>query len=112
MEIRYMVNKEQIAAIRDYLLDLDCPFNESAVNAMCDLALKGLESPEARESIIQECRTACLEVGQQAHEAAKAKDATDYIAGYQDCAVDIDEELRALLQPQRVQSSKGDTDVG
>jgi hypothetical protein len=62
-----MVNKEQIAAIRDYLLDLDCPFNESAVNAMCDLALKGLESPEVepptdsevvrqlRNDVIEEC---------------------------------------------------------
>ena len=59
-----------------------------------------LYHPEARESIIQECRTACLEIGQLAHEAAKAKDATDYVAGYQDCAVDIDDALRDLVQPQ------------
>jgi hypothetical protein len=69
---------------------------------MLILAAKAIESsarPEARESIIQECRTACLEIGQQAHEAAKAKDAYDYVAGYQDCAVDIDDALRDLLQP-------------
>lgn len=40
------------------------------------------------------CREACLEVGKDAQEAAKAKDATDYVAGYQDAAVDCDEALR------------------
>jgi hypothetical protein len=37
-----------------------------------------------------------MEVGSQAGEAAKAKDATDYTAGYQDAVVDCDEALRAL----------------
>lgn len=63
------------------------------------LASESYAVPEERAKIIQECRTAVLETGQQAHEAAKAKDATDYIAGYQDCAVDADEALRDLLTP-------------
>jgi hypothetical protein len=49
-----------------------------------------------RASIIDECRAACMAVGSHAAEAAKAKDATDYIAGYQDAAVDCDEALREL----------------
>jgi dGTP triphosphohydrolase len=50
----------------------------------------------ARSSCIEECRAACLSVGSDAHEAAQAKDATDYIAGYQDASVDCDEALRDL----------------
>lgn len=52
-----------------------------------------------RGEVIQECRKAVLRTGMDAHEAAKAKDATDYLAGYQDCAVDADEALRDLLSP-------------
>lgn len=36
------LSPEQIAAIRDYLLDLECPFTESSVNALCDMALASL----------------------------------------------------------------------
>lgn len=47
---------------------------------------------------IEAAREACIEVGKDAHEAAKAKDATDYVAGYQDASVDCDEALRDLLR--------------
>ena len=70
-----------------------------AYKAMLWAAPKPTPPAVTRASIIQECRTACLDVGQQAHEAAKSKDATDYVAGYQDCAVDCDDALRELLQP-------------
>lgn len=45
---------------------------------------------------VARCREIALSVGENANEAAKAKDATDYIAGYQDCAVDVDEAIRSL----------------
>lgn len=47
---------------------------------------------------VDACRAACLEVGKDAYEAAKAKDATDYVAGYQDASVDCDEALREMLR--------------
>lgn len=50
---------------------------------------------------VETCRRVVLSVSEDAHEAAKAKDATDYVAGYQDAVVDCDEALRALLsEPQ------------
>lgn len=59
------------------------------------------KSPEVeRAKVIEECREAVIETGRGAAEASKAKDATDYIAGYQDCAIDADEALRSLLEPQ------------
>ena len=36
------MNKEQIEAVRSYLMDLDCPIPEADANAVCDLALKAL----------------------------------------------------------------------
>lgn len=62
--------------------------------------LKALEKrPEvaSRDSVIRECRRVVLSCSGDAHEAAKAKDATDYVAGYQDAVVDCDEALRDLL---------------
>jgi hypothetical protein len=53
-----------------------------------------------RNAIIEACRVVCCAVGSEAHEAAKAKDATDYVAGYQDAAVDCNEALQELLTPQ------------
>lgn len=47
---------------------------------------------------LEKCRALCLEVGSDAHEAAKAKDATDYVAGYQDAAVDCDEAIREFFE--------------
>lgn len=49
---------------------------------------------------LREARAACVGVGLGAHEAAQAKDATDYVAGYQDGCVDCDEAIRALEQQQ------------
>lgn len=61
-------------------------------------ALESRAAPEAgRKAVIEECRTVVLACSDDAHEAAKAKDATDYVAGYQDAVVDCDEALRALL---------------
>jgi hypothetical protein len=37
-------------------------------------------------------------VGEDAHEAAQAKDATDYVAGYQDAAVDAQEAIKVLRE--------------
>lgn len=37
-----------------------------------------------------------LESGEDAREAAKAKDATDYVAGYQDAGVDVQEAIREI----------------
>jgi len=50
------------------------------------------------KELLDKCRSACLAVGSDAEEAAKAKDATGYVAGYQDAAVDCDEELRLLAE--------------
>lgn len=47
---------------------------------------------------VEQCRQIVLECTKDAHEASKAKDATDYVAGYQDGVVDADEALRDLLQ--------------
>lgn len=41
-------------------------------------------------------RAVAMGVNGDAHEAVKAKDATDYVAGYQDAAIDVDEGLRHL----------------
>lgn len=59
--------------------------------------IRGQIARAAWDSAIAECREAVLATGRDAAEAAKAKDATDYIAGYQDCAVDADESLRLLI---------------
>lgn len=40
------LNKDQIEAMRAYLLDLECPFNESSANTLCDMALKTLRPEE------------------------------------------------------------------
>ena len=50
-----------------------------------------------RAALIAECRRIVLACAENAAEAAEAKDATDYIAGYQDAVVDCDEALRELL---------------
>ena len=47
---------------------------------------------------IARCRSVVLSCSEDAHEAAKAKDATDYVAGYQDGVVDCDEALREFQQ--------------
>lgn len=44
------MDKGQIEAIRDYLLDLECPFNESDVNALCDAAVAHARSAEWRDA--------------------------------------------------------------
>jgi hypothetical protein len=46
---------------------------------------------------IGEARRIALSVNRDAVEASKAKDATNYVAGYQDAAIDVDEALRELL---------------
>lgn len=51
----------------------------------------------AWNAAIAEAREVALDVGRDAHEAAKKPDATTYIEGYQDAAVDIDDLLRELL---------------
>lgn len=51
---------------------------------------------DAWNAAIAEARRIVLAQGAEAREAAKAKDATDYVAGYQDATVDCDEELRDL----------------
>jgi hypothetical protein len=108
MEIRYMVNKEQIAAIRDYLLDLDCPFNESAVNAMCDLALKGLESPEVdAHELLKRCSVALDDwLNTYAHEMCaekRVREATKRISdggGTLAYIADLQQEIRKCIPPQ------------
>lgn len=55
---------------------------------------------KAWNAAIAEAREAALAVGRDAREAAKAKDATDYVAGYEDAAVDADEAIRELLTQQ------------
>lgn len=37
------MTKEQIEAVRSYLMDLECPIPEADANEVCDLALKALE---------------------------------------------------------------------
>jgi hypothetical protein len=44
--------------------------------------------------LLYECRKVVLATGEDAAEAAKAKDAYDYVAGYQDASVDADEAIR------------------
>ena len=65
--------------------------------------LQGLDTsnPETYAEIawnaaLEEAEKVALEVGEDAYEASKAKDATDYVAGYQDAAVDVQEELRHM----------------
>lgn len=65
-------------------------------------------SDAAWNEAIEAAREAVMGVHADAHEAAKAKDATDYTAGYQDAAIDCDEELKDLLRlhpPQRGETS-------
>ena len=57
----------------------------------------GIKSHNELNRLMLQCRSLVLKVSSNAQEAAKAKDATDYIAGYQDALVDYDEELRTLL---------------
>lgn len=57
----------------------------------------------AWDAAITAARTEVIGVGEDATEAAKAKDATDYVAGYQDCSVDCDESLRRMLSNVEVQ---------
>ena len=45
---------------------------------------------------IAEARKACMETTEDAHEASKAKDAVDYVSGFQDACTECDESLRAL----------------
>lgn len=83
---------------------------EKAAQIMCGtVTYRGYEKDLARALIelwqqsprsvaLEECRALCMSVGSDAHEAAKAKDATDYVAGYQDAAVDIDESIRELIE--------------
>lgn len=52
-------------------------------------------------ALLERCREACMRVSHDANEAAKAKDATDYVAGYQDACVDVDEEIREMMKDQR-----------
>jgi hypothetical protein len=47
---------------------------------------------------VAKCREACLEVSTGARASAQLKDAYDYVAGYQDAAVDCDEALRELCK--------------
>lgn len=61
------------------------------------LMARSSSTPADREAVIRECRRVVLSCSEDAYEAAKAKDATDYVAGYQDGVVDADEALRDLL---------------
>jgi hypothetical protein len=54
------------------------------------------------KELIEKIREICLEVGKEARDAAKKPDVAlydseSYIAGYQDCAVDIDNVIMAYL---------------
>ena len=49
-------------------------------------------------ALLERCREICMRVSHEAEEAAKAKEATDYVAGYQDACVDVDEEIRELMR--------------
>lgn len=60
------------------------------------LSPEGAPSLPPDMAILERCREICMRVSFEAEEAAKAKDATDYAAGYRDACVDIDEEIRAL----------------
>lgn len=60
------------------------------------IALRVRSTSGDRAAVIRECREVVLSCSEDAHEAAKAKDATDYVAGYQDAVVDCDEALRAM----------------
>jgi hypothetical protein len=53
---------------------------------------------QVRKQALQQCRDIALKINGDANEAGKAKDATDYVAGYQDAAVDIDEAIRKLAE--------------
>jgi hypothetical protein len=84
-----MISDEQIgAAVSEHL--------KSVKGAAGPMDLYRAAAKAGWNAAIDACRELCLEVNQDAHEAAKAKDATDYIGGYQDAAIDCDEEIRAL----------------
>jgi hypothetical protein len=46
----------------------------------------------------EKVREVILSIAEDAMEAAKAKDATDYVAGWQDAVVECDEAIRMLLE--------------
>jgi len=73
------LTKEQIEDLRDYLMDIECPFDESIVDALCDLALKGLSGgPEGVVAMPEAIRgewtpRRCLRLGQAAEIEALCK---------------------------------------
>ena len=56
-----------------------------------------IEQQTLWDEAILRCRNACLEVGKDAYEASKSKDAENYVSGYQDASVDCDTAMIELL---------------
>lgn len=68
---------------------------------------KQQNQPENKRPVLdaEKVREAILAVAANAHEAAKAKDAHEYIDGYQDAVVDCDEAIRDLVRETLEQKS-------
>lgn len=91
--------KSALSAVRDAVECPECNIRFDPQWKEKDAAHRGvaLSSGNARDVVIGECRRIVLACSGDAEEAAKAKDATDYVAGYQDAVVDCDEALRDML---------------
>ncbi len=102
MEMGDVMTPEEIDLIFDHnctVIGQDEVLERDAFRGVMESVLKQrAEVAEPREAVIAECREVVLSCSDDAHEAAKAKDATDYVGGYQDAVVDCDEALRHLLQ--------------